>query len=280
MKTGFFATQPANHTGFLKFTLKSAHDVTDHIVIPIGFESSAEPGVYCNRDSLDFGQMVSNDSPKEEFLYLINTYPYEVIVQSVTSRNKVLNIDFKMPFTLPAKMNRFIKISTVFFNPTSLTSSKESCGDVIVKMTGPIKELKVPFRSKVLIGNLSIAKNKNLNFYSGSSSMQLGEITVRNNFQEALIVSNVYLEKSRAPDFEVEGFSKPVEIAAGATAELGHLKFTPRPVDDRKALASYSSNIHVTSNISNFTLAFSCFSGLLNVSISYIVINTNKATLD
>ena len=278
MRTSFFSIEALNHTGFLKVTLSTV-EFSDSLILPIQFESSARLGVYANTDAVDFGQIFPDRQPKRQSMLLINTYMNDVTIHSITSRNKALKVDFIGPQILPAKMQKFYKVASFHLNPDWLNSSKDSCGDIIVRISGSEKsELKIPFRSKILVGNLTLHKNSTrvFHFYSGMRSRRSQSILVKNTFEETLLVSHVFLLEKKAPHFRLEGFDGPVKIESGQTVGLGNLTFIPVDRSDIErdfasqlvTLPTYQSEIHVSSNISNFSLPFSCYSGLLDVSFA------------
>ncbi|XP_075266352.1 uncharacterized protein LOC142358708 isoform X2 [Convolutriloba macropyga] len=277
MRTSFFSIEALNHTGFLKVTLSTV-EFSDSLILPIQFESSARLGVYANTDAVDFGQIFPDRQPKRQSMLLINTYMNDVTIHSITSRNKALKVDFIGPQILPAKMQKFYKVASFHLNPDWLNSSKDSCGDIIVRISGSEKsELKIPFRSKILVGNLTLHKNSTrvFHFYSGMRSRRSQSILVKNTFEETLLVSHVFLLEKKAPHFRLEGFDGPVKIESGQTVGLGNLTFIPVDRSDIErdfasqlvTLPTYQSEIHVSSNISNFSLPFSCYSGLLDYKI-------------
>ena len=115
MKANFVARVENNHTAYIR--IKTNYSSGEFLYLPLEIEVTAETGLFCPQEVLDFG-LVATHSPKISLnLLLLNSGSKPMLVQNViaTPVNEALSIDFS-PVKVAADTLRSTVVAQITFD--------------------------------------------------------------------------------------------------------------------------------------------------------------------
>nr|XP_024217848.1 transmembrane protein 131 isoform X2 [Halyomorpha halys] len=268
----FDATSQRNHSAYIRLKV----DKGDVLIVPVDVEVGASCGLYAPDDLIDFGIGGTKDPPKIIKLYLRNSWKKPITVQSIVDSLSLnaLKIEFQ-PVVVPPNYKNPTEVGILSFDWKSVHSTGLISGKIIVKSNYSGQKLIISYKAHVLNGGLEYNCSQ-AKFKLDEREKQVRPISIKNNFEVPIAITNVSLHHSAAPYFEIINFNLTV-IMPGATKDIGLVSLQEEVFISQIKI---DSALEVSTNASTITIPLVTYNGKLkkvitwNLNATYINLGT------
>ncbi|CAH1393289.1 unnamed protein product [Nezara viridula] len=256
----FDATSQKNHSAYIRLKV----DKGDVLIVPVDVEVGASCGLYAPDDLIDFGIGGTRDPPKVIKLYLRNSWKKAITVQSISDSLSLnaLKIQFQ-PVVVPPNYKNPTEVGILTFDWKSVRVTGLISGKIVVKSNYSGQKLIISYKAEVLNGGLEY--NCSQAKFKLDESEQVRPITIKNNFEVPIAITNISLHHSAAPYFEIINFTLTV-IMPGVTKDIG-LLFLQEEVYISQI--KIDSSLEVSTNASAITIPLVTYNGKLKKVITW-----------
>ena len=170
MRANFLARAENNHTAYIRSVgnmfresvvhyivcrIKTNTTGAEFLYLPLEVEVSAQPGIYCPQEMIDFGLVPSDSGPQTLELLILNSGSRPITVSSVvaTPVTEALNIEFSSVKVVADTLHPSV-ISTVTFDPSLVATDGIHGGKLLIKSNNSKYKVTIPWKANVLKGGL------------------------------------------------------------------------------------------------------------------------------
>ena len=189
--------------------------------MPLEVEVSAQPGIYCPQEMIDFGLVPSDSGPQTMELLVLNSGSKPITVSSVvaTPVSEVLHIEFSSAKVSPDTLNPSV-VASVTFDPSLVSSDGKQEGKLLIKSSNSKYKVSIPWQAQVLKGGLHW-NNTSAKFLLSDkpdpedpSQVDLisasKPLTITNKFAVPVVVYSVKVEEEGRKFFDLSSFKPTV----------------------------------------------------------------------
>ncbi|XP_043192988.1 transmembrane protein 131-like [Amphibalanus amphitrite] len=263
MRASFVARQANNHTAFIRIKTNSSGPTDDYLVLPVEVEVSAQPGLFCPLQRLDFGLVAAGSPPRQLWLPLLNAANKPIHLQHVVASpaNDAVQIEFE-PLKIPPTTGRATNVARVTFYPDRVRSEKQLSGKIFIKSKSNQHKLQIPYSAEIVPGSLEWDETQLQFHVTAEGADRPRNVTVTNRFAVPLAVYNVSLTDDAGQHFKVS-WRGPRILTPNESASLLSLTLrAPEP------LLQLTAHLVLYTNVTELRLPVTCYTGKLR---SYIV---------
>lgn len=256
----FDATSQRNHSAYIRLKV----DKGDVLIVPVDVEVGASCGLYAPDDLIDFGIGGTRDPPKVIKLYLRNSWKKAITVQTISDSLSLnaLKIQFQ-PVVVPPNYKNPTEVGILSFDWKSVHNIGPISGKIIVKSNYSGQKLIISYKAHVLKGGLEY--NCSLTKFKLDESDSVRPISIKNNFEVPIAITNVSLHHSAAPYFEIINFTLAV-VMPGETKDIGLLSLQEKVYISQIKI---DSSLEVSTNASTITIPLVTYNGKLKKVITW-----------
>lgn len=261
-----------------------------NLIIPVEVEVSDVPGIYASTAVIDFGIVRQSDTTKRFELDIMNSGKgarnVEINwIRQTPIKELPLKIDYKSGVqTLHPNENKYTTIAILSFDYQSALEQGKTEFDgfirVHVKNSGHVekyKDLDIPWKAKILDGNLEIETSETQFLLSKMKDMSdcTREITVTNTLSDPLVLYKIEIGPKAVDYFAHANIDQPIFIPPHQKSKLFQLSFTKcRNVDIGHLGCPEDINIESTitlhTNASTFTFPLLYYSGMIKYEMVWL----------
>jgi len=268
MRATFLARAESNHTAYIR--IKTNTTGAEFLYLPLEVEVSAQPGLFCPQEMLNFGLVPQLDGPVKMDLVLLNSGSRAVTLTSLvtTPVEPGITTDFTSIKIAPDTL-RPVKVSTISFDPMQASADGIVTGKLLLKSSNSKYKVSVPWMATVLTGGLHwnntaarflLTDNPDPEDPSHQNVISPSRaIKITNGFAVSVVVHSVEMPKEAEEFFELGSFTTMV-IKPGETVELVQVSLKPGAWEGSRQLDSYLS---LATNLTSVKIPLVAFHGKL-----------------
>lgn len=258
----FHASPQKNHSAYVRIKLDKGNQI---LMMPIDVEVGSVCGLYASDDLINFGVGGTQDPPKLVKLFLKNSSRKSIKVSSIVTspRSKALKIDFQ-PIVVPPKSKNPTEVALLTFDWDAAHKSGFTSGKIIIKSNQYNQKLILQYYASVFVGGIEYNIDQ-IKFKSDEAKILPRIITLQNNFNVPVVITNVSLCELVKSYFKVKNFSSTI-ISPGETKSIFSLEVKRNFYNSQLRM---ESAIRITSNASSLDIPLICYDGKLKKIVTW-----------
>lgn len=296
IRVRFTATHAGNSTAYIRIKVSARKNAALEkavIVLPIEVEVFKEHGIYASIPLLNFGLGGTNDHSKSVTFRLLNSghESYDVGGYTIEADDNVRNGITLELNTIKEPTNHTYQTMTAIVNWSRISAEQFFRGNILIQtrrknmdtMSGKLSrfQYRVPFVGGILRGSIqynesltrfhqpSIRSSSNSNSNSNSNTIHSSSVSstsnektvrdfrIKNNFDIALVITNLTMSPDTLIYFRAENFQSKL-LAPGEEATIFQIIQQPAA-----ARHSVTRSFHLHTNVSIYDIELFSFHGLL-----------------